>query len=391
MNFPQMRVILLSITLLSRTEHVICQNCPKGTCYAGTFSSKDQVTKGRYLLGASYRNLSSVSSPQACHSACVGDCRCRAFQMSGKRCELLDKDKDTVPISRFPSDESYEYYDLKQEIVKSSHMSFCSNGCCLGQRCLNGGTCVEHCEDPKKKFSCACTTSCSGRTCERCGTYRSCRDHHVTYRELGQEIADGVYQIQTEDGKSFPVFCAFEGDTAWVLLESFSLENKQTFMTLSFMEDNAFSEDTPNFLNYRLSRARMEFVRSKSTLFKATCAFDQKTQIPGWPRDQIIARLDGYDVVNQAATGSQKCVTFESIVIRNQSCSKCSIGLWHNVGKHHPHLDSTVDAFCSFNPFNSKNSEDNFGFYGVINTESTCCSSPDSTTQWWLGHEVDNV
>ncbi|XP_032238896.2 uncharacterized protein LOC116618869 [Nematostella vectensis] len=289
MNFPQMRVILLSIILLSRTEHVICQNCPKGTCYAGTFSSKDHVTKGRYLLGASYRNLSSPAGPQACHSACVGDCRCRAFQMSGKRCELLDEDKDTAP-GRFLSNHDYHYYDLKQKIIRASHMVKCSNGCCVGQRCLNGGTCVEHCEDPKKKFSCACTPSCSGRTCERCGTYRSCRDHHVTYRELGQEIADGVYQIQTKDGKTFPVYCAFEKNRVWTLLESFAFKHKDDFL-LSFMVNAPRTVDTPNWAKHRLTHESMVHVRIDATMFKATCAYDQKAEIPGWPHDQMIARL----------------------------------------------------------------------------------------------------
>ncbi|EDO39008.1 predicted protein [Nematostella vectensis] len=166
----------LYIFLLSLVSSTTCQMCPQGTCYAGSFSRKEHVTKGRYLLGSSYRNLSSVAGPQACHSACVGDCRCRAFQMSGKRCELLGEDKDSAP-SRIAIDPAYDYYDIHQEILRaSSHLadpSVCSNGCCLGQRCLNEGTCVEHCDSPKKKFSCKCRPPCSGKECEKC-VYSSC-------------------------------------------------------------------------------------------------------------------------------------------------------------------------------------------------------------------------
>ncbi|XP_032242781.2 uncharacterized protein LOC5516882 [Nematostella vectensis] len=387
------RVIVMATILLSRSKHVISQYCPTGTCYAGSFSSKEHVTKGRYLWGASYRNLSSVAGPQACHSACVGDCRCRAFQMSGKRCELLDEDKDSVPISRFLSDNSYEYFDLQQNIVKSSHLSPCSNGCCMSNPCKNGATCVELCDHPKEKFSCVCTPSCSGKTCERCNL-TSCRDHLVYLRQLGLEMFDGVSQIQTNDGQSFPLFCWLKGQTIWTLLESFALKHTLEFKKLSFLlsarsDDIAFNESSPNWEKYRLSQARMHHVYINATKFRATCAYDQKTTIPGWPRDQMIARLTNYDIMTRKRWG--ECLRMESIFIRNQSCSNCTVGILHWPNHYHAHVNFDSDENCFFNPVNSVQNELAFAVYGNVNPESTCCSSPDATTQWWLGHEAGYV
>ncbi|XP_032230694.1 uncharacterized protein LOC116614147 [Nematostella vectensis] len=382
-----MRALLLVICLLS-TEHVTCQYCPQGTCYAGSLS-KDHVTEGRYLWGASYRNLSSVAGPQTCHSACVGDCRCRAFQISGKRCELLAEDKDSLPSTRFLHEASYHYYDLKQRIVKNSHFSPCRNGCCMSELCRNGGTCTEHCEDPKKKFSCTCPSTCTGKRCEKCGIYKSCRDHLIAYRQLGQEISDGVYKIQT-GYLIFPVYCVFEATRVWTLLESFAFEYKLDFAKKTFLEaDNTmFNEDTPNWIRYRLSHSRMSHVRIDATMFKATCAYDQKTTISGWPRDQLIARLSEYDVMTPGVYG--QCVNVESVIIRNQSCSGCTVGIYQAQNSVHICLDTTHHS-CSFNPTGAVESEDSFGFYGFTNPESTCCSSQEATTQWWLGHELTNA
>ena len=36
-------------------------------------------------------------------------------------------------------------------------------------------------------------------------------------------------------------------------------------------------------------------------------------------------------------------------------------------------------------------SEDNFGYYGTINTNFRCTMADDSSTQWWFGGYLDEL
>ncbi|XP_031574629.1 notch homolog 2 N-terminal-like protein B isoform X1 [Actinia tenebrosa] len=135
--------------------------------YTGKFNESDHV-KDHALTGRSYKNL-TTNTVQECFSVCINDCRCVSYQLSGRRCELIDEDRHTAPdlFKRLPG---YKYYELKQQLRKSNSVSCssqCNNGCCrYSKPCLNGGTCIETCQNVTHKFQCKCAQGFGGRVCQ---------------------------------------------------------------------------------------------------------------------------------------------------------------------------------------------------------------------------------
>ncbi|XP_028512684.1 uncharacterized protein LOC114574399 [Exaiptasia diaphana] len=147
---------------------ILCQSHCVGTCYSGRlFPEPQDIFHGKHLKGYSYNNI-TTNDPVKCYSSCVQDCRCKACQMKDARCELLDEDK-TSKVNNFVDEPGYVYFDLKQTMYNASSYLMppgvqCYNGCCRSQPCLNGGTCIEHCDSPKEKFTCSCNYKFHGKT-----------------------------------------------------------------------------------------------------------------------------------------------------------------------------------------------------------------------------------
>ena len=52
-----------------------------------------------------------------CHVKCFEEkCRCRAYQIWQKRCELLDEDRFSAPKD-FVNDAEYTYFDMNREFA----------------------------------------------------------------------------------------------------------------------------------------------------------------------------------------------------------------------------------------------------------------------------------
>ena len=90
----------------------------------------------------------------------------------------------------------------------------------------------------------------------------------------GGAHTNGNYMIHTDEEK-FKVFCDFTSDKpfVWTLVHSFSLKNKDVVQAVSLLKDLAVDEDNPNWVKYRLSRKRMQWLRSQSTHWRVTCSF----------------------------------------------------------------------------------------------------------------------
>ena len=95
-------------------------------------------------------------------------------------------------------------------------------------------------------------------------------------KELFQNGAgtNGNYTIYT-DTEQFNVYCDFTSDKpfVWTLVYSFSLKNKNAVQALNLLFDLPVDEDNPNWAKYRLSKKRMEWLRSTSTYWRITCSF----------------------------------------------------------------------------------------------------------------------
>ena len=179
-----------------------------------------------------------------------------------------------------------------------------------------------------------------------------------------------------------------ESGFVWTLLQSFSLANNAMFTGEPFAYDfpmNHESNDV-NWSSYRLSLPRMRTIANHSTHFRATCNFPTEGL---QYTDYALAKLEDQDIFG---TWHYTCRVYEYINIRGNECSNCTA-----MTKQLPGQSWTVNSYrsrsfdCQFDGTPGSNgSEHNFGRYLKINTDHRCSSSPNSTTQHWLGVKKDS-
>ncbi|KAK3707603.1 hypothetical protein QZH41_017866, partial [Actinostola sp. cb2023] len=387
-NKMKMNVVAITICIIyaSILTHVTSKFHCVGTCYSGrVFPKPEDIVHGKHLKGHSYKNI-TTDDPKKCYSSCVNDCRCKACQMKGARCELLDEDK-TSKADDFVAESGYSYYDLKQEMYKGkSHMvqpGVCYNGCCRSQPCMNGGTCVEHCHTPKHKFTCTCPKLYWGKVCEKKLT--SCVDV-LQAVAVGQTPQNGVYNVyRVINGKTdiFPLYCAFSSpNNAWTLIESFSRANKDKFKTKPFYKTNYYNNYSPtNWELYRIGLKGITYIRTTATLFRATCDFPNR--VGSLTPDFLLGNLSDVDITSPNELFDGGCKKYLHVNILGNKCVDCTAATYVYFDQH-IHIDVSWNTKCDFRPAMQK-SLDSFGYYDTYSNISKCTATQQSTTQWWLG------
>ncbi|XP_015758690.1 PREDICTED: uncharacterized protein LOC107337957, partial [Acropora digitifera] len=235
--------LLVFILLSLKTTEANCQT----RCEQTKGRTTDTGLTNRALVGHSFKNF-TVNKPFDCHRLCfVEKCRCQAYQIKGKHsCELLDEDRFAAPDD-FVEEQGYEYFDMNREYQKAERNNACanqpcSNKCCEDNPCSNGGTCTELCEHAKQKFNCTCANGFFGKFCEKKSPRTSCKQLQL---EANKPKSFTAYTLYHSASKSFyQTFCDFtsENGFVWTLLESFSLANKNDFMTQTFDKNYAVNQ-----------------------------------------------------------------------------------------------------------------------------------------------------
>ncbi|KAK3727508.1 hypothetical protein QZH41_018371 [Actinostola sp. cb2023] len=384
-----MQLIYFIITILPCLKHVTSKFHCVGTCYSGrVFPKPEDIVHGKHLKGHSYKNI-TTDDPKKCYSSCVNDCRCKACQMKGARCELLDEDKTSSKADDFVAEEGYTYYDLKQELYKGkSHMiqpGVCYNGCCRSQPCMNGGTCVDHCQTPKHKFTCTCPAEYDGKVCEY-KRFISCMDVLRTQ----PNPSNGIYAIyRHEINRIQNVSCAFERPSqAWTLIESYSIANRKKYETQSFYSNGWESNgDEPNWEDYRAESTLIKYIRDSATMFRATCEFPKR--VGSITHDYLLGYLRDYDIINGEGKFSD-CIKFAYINIRGQEFynKTALIGHWNSIKHLHLNCGGLISN-CQMKLTGSEWRENCFGYYTKwpYAGKTNCTATQQSTTQWWLGEQ----
>jgi len=218
----------------------------------------------------------------------------------------------------------------------------------------------------------------NAQTCESAQHYpNSCLD----IRRSGVN-SNGYYQIAGINGETWTVYCDFtsEPGSAWTLVMSWSFANNDAFKKPGFTENSPVNEQTPNWAVYRMSKEQMNFLKTKSTHWRATCSFEQ---IDFDYRDYMRGQFIEFDFTT--FTGSSTCKKVEYINIRGHVGHQTTVAFWQSTS--FLHTDSHYgQKYCSFNANSgSKPSEDNFGHYGTHNPAFRCTASPSATTQYWFG------
>ena len=260
----------------------------------------------------------------------------------------------------------------------------CTNRCCRDNPCVNGGLCLEICDPHSTRFNCICPDTHTGRRCDKIRHPRTCRD----IAKNGATLS-GKYHIFDFANQAFSVFCDMESTSGfvWALIQSFSLANNPLFKNTMFSSDFPMNNTNNDVVwnLYRLSLQQMWSIANQSTHFRATCNFPtQGLQYTDYARAKL-------EVVNIFGTYSSTCLPFEYVNIRGNECSNCTAHAKQQSGKAW-----TMNSYksklkgCQFDGSPGANGdEQNFGRYISINTDHRCSSSPESTTQHWLGVKGD--
>ena len=98
------------------------------------------------------------------------------------------------------------------------------------------------------------------------------------------------------------------------------------------------------------------------------------------------------DVIN--FLGDTVCKRVEYLNIRGHRCSDCNLPWWQGGERWFLHTDSTATT-CGFDPTaGAVSSEDNFGYYGAVNSNFRCTAYASATNKlvvWWkycIKHET---
>jgi len=196
---------------------------------------------------------------------------------------------------------------------------------------------------------------------------------------------NGYYQIAAVNGETWNVYCDFTSEmgSAWTLVISWSLANAKApaFRSKSITQNAPVNEQTPNWAAYRMSEEQLNFLKTKSTHWRATCSFDQ---IDFDYKDYMRGNFIDFDITK--FTGKFICKNVEYVNIRGIMGHQTA-AFWQNEDQHFLHIDSSASGQrCSFDGgAGAKGSEDNFGLYHVVNPAFRCTASPTATTQYWFG------
>ncbi|EDV25804.1 uncharacterized protein TRIADDRAFT_63826 [Trichoplax adhaerens] len=210
-------------------------------------------------------------------------------------------------------------------------------------------------------------------------------------RSIYHVSQNGYFTLHDSTNKPYLAFCDFQSDPgfAWTLIESLSRTNAATTtFRKSFYYNVPSNECTPNWSNYRLSKAKMSALKqaASSTHFRATCNFDNQNE-KGLAnrRDYIRVSFCAYNSFF-SARNAWICAVVDYINIRGYSCSKCNIP-FYSYSNYHLFVDlPQAKVSCGrFNVPDVKSGEDIFGNYVHYHPKFSCTMNSTSTTNWWIG------
>ena len=155
------------------------------------------------------------------------------------------------------------------------------------------------------------------------------------------------------------------------------------FQSTPFSTDSPVNDSLPNWDKYRISLSMMNDLSGHSTHWRATCSFP--TQGVDYV-DYVRGKFVNFDVIN--FVGGDVCKRVEYVNIRGHHCSDCDIPWWQIDQAHFLHTDSSYTT-CGFDASQGAVSkEDNFGFYGTVNSNFRCTADASATTNWWFGGNI---
>ena len=152
-----------------------------------------------------------------------------------------------------------------------------------------------------------------------------------------------------------------------------------------YSDSNAVSSDNPNWQAYLIRPHDLAWLRSQSTHWRATCQYNTNGTVY---RDYLRASFEDFDIIGTVPKVLRSCRKYEFVNIRGNECTNCTAQTYYMKGTYNFHISIDGRIHCDLHvnlTGDFKFSEDNFGVYHIRNTKFRCTSSPEATTQFWVG------
>ena len=254
--------------------------------------------------------------------------------------------------------------------------------------CPTGRTCkpLKSSQQSWKRYTCECKPGYSGVECNQ--PIRSCGGY------LNNGIREsGIHKIVDSGNTFYEVYCHFDSDGAWTLVQSYNFGNHITNPSAfrkPLTEDDPVSQNLLDWNRYRLSRARMASINEDSDNIRFTCDFEKVDNLD--QTDYLQIPLDQLGNLRYVTTNDpNNNLSFYRGTINHKDLKGCNIKLHQNGGEgFHVHIDEEDN--CAFKPQESLC--DKFRYFSHFPTpqciEQThrCSSGPYSTSQLWFGKNL---
>jgi hypothetical protein len=207
-------------------------------------------------------------------------------------------------------------------------------------------------------------------------------------------------------GSEYKVYCHFDSDAAWTLVQSYSYANgsfngKLPELRKPIKENQPVSENAITWRGYRLSKSRMISIKNDSAFLQFTCNYEKNLAIN--KSDYIQIRLrniktedENVDVFEFNGKTSSLIIGDGRGKIGKHNLSHCEIKLRQgdrmslmSLHVNFEHNSMTNDIPCTFNTDSCSWNNDYFGHYvhnnACGNKTHSCVQNDNSTTQLWFG------
>ena len=197
-----------------------------------------------------------------------------------------------------------------------------------------------------------------------------------------------------------PAYCDFQSDPpfVWTLVESFTRQLGRYTSKLPgainfrkpYYYNAPYNECSPQFKAYRLGKATMTSIADapRTTHWRATCNFGNKTSFPMNHRDYMRASMCRYNIMKIYSAGPG-CYFIDYVNVRGYTCRKCQLPIFVSPSYHMTFISSRATDYCQRwvfpSPYHTSPQECNFGLFNGYNTKHECSATKLSTTNYWFG------
>lgn len=169
------------------------------------------------------------------------------------------------------------------------------------------------------------------------------------------------------------------------LAMSYSKQNAAEYHTKPLIKDYPVSENSHNWVSYRLSLARMVGLRDASKDWAFTCSYPTR---PWGVKDYMRVKIAKTDILTYTSASLGNCRFVQYITVGSAACSKCQVGMQQ--GGVMFHLNKNAAEKCGgWTGVKENRCANNvmaryFGSYTCVDENFKCTDSASATTQLWF-------